>query len=268
MKTRIPGPLPILAALLLASMHALIVASPTSAVDSIWHLFGPGGGGWIEDVVAHPTNPQEVWAMTDLSGLFRSRDAGVTWRKMSADVERGVPARKQIISHKRQFAIDPQEPRLLYWGVCGMIWASHDGGVTWQAVFGVPPKVGDDKTPQLGHALACAADGTVYALDHESTLRVSRDHGATWTELTKPPRAKNSADTPAFPFLLADGTLCVACRPSRGLAISKDGGNTWEMNCRRASFSPHVPRRRAADCLRLIRPANCIAASTAAQVSR
>ena len=194
-----------------------------------WQPFGPGGGGWIEDVVAHPTNPKEVWAMTDLSGLFRSQDAGLTWRKMSADVERGVMARKQIVSHNRQFAIDPKDSKHMYWGVCGMIWASHDGGEHWQAVFGTAPKVGDDKTPQLGHAMACAADGSVYALDHESTLRVSRDHGATWTELTKPPVAKNSADTPAFPLFLADGTLCVSCRPSPGLAVSRDDGKTWEL---------------------------------------
>jgi photosystem II stability/assembly factor-like uncharacterized protein len=208
---------------------SLICTSPLQAAQPTWQPFGPGGGGWIEDVVAHPTNPREVWAMTDLSGLFRSQDAGVTWRKMSADVERGVLARKQITSHNRQFAIDPKNPERMYWGVCGMIWASQDGGVTWRAVFGTPPQVGDDKTPHLGHAIAVAPDGVVYALDHDSVLRASRDHGATWVELSKPPVAKNSADTPAFPLVLADGTLCVACRPSPGFAVSRDGGQTWEM---------------------------------------
>ena len=138
----------------------------TALADSTWHPFGPGGGGWIEDVIAHPTRANEVWAMTDLSGLFRSQDAGVTWRKMSADVERGVVARKQIASHNRQFAIDPQEPRHMYWGVCGMIWASHDGGASWQAVYGTPPAPGDDKRTGLGHAMTVANDGAVFAL-HE-----------------------------------------------------------------------------------------------------
>ena len=105
-----------------------LLASSALAAET-WQPFGPGGGGWIEDVVAHPTNAKEVWAMTDLSGLFRSQDAGLTWRKMSADVERGVMSRKQIVSHNRQFAIDPKEPQHMYWGTCGMIWASRDGGV-------------------------------------------------------------------------------------------------------------------------------------------
>jgi hypothetical protein len=131
-------------------LSLLLITTSALAVET-WHPFGPGGGGWIEDVVAHPTHPKEVWAMTDLSGLFRSQDAGVTWRKMSADVERGVVARKQITSHNRQFATDPVDSKHMYWGVCGMIWASHDGGVSWQPVFGTAPKVGDDKTPHLGH---------------------------------------------------------------------------------------------------------------------
>ncbi|MDI1311836.1 hypothetical protein [Prosthecobacter sp.] len=210
-------------------LFLFLLTSLLKAENSTWHPFGPGGGGWIEDVVAHPTNPQEVWAMTDLSGLFRSQDAGLTWRKMSADVERGVMARKQIASRGRQFAIDPKNPQHLYWGTCNMIWASHDGGVKWQAVYGKPPAIGDDKTPGIGHTIAVSADGSVHALDHDSILRVSHDHGASWSELTAPPIAKNSSYTPAFPFFLADGTLCVACRPSPGLAISKDGGKTWSM---------------------------------------
>lgn len=208
---------------------SLLLLSTSAFAEPTWQPFGPGGGGWIEDVVAHPTNPKEVWAMTDLSGLFRSQDAGLTWRKMSADVERGVVARKQITSHNRQFAIDPLESNHMYWGVCGMIWASHDGGCTWQAAFGTAPKVGDDKTPHLGHAMAVSRKGEVVALDHDSVLRLSRDHGATWTELARPPVATNSADTPAFPLFLVDGTLCVACRPSTGMAVSRDEGKTWQL---------------------------------------
>lgn len=211
-------------------MKLLVLFLTTTALaQPTWQPFGPGGGGWIEDVVAHPTNPKEVWAMTDLSGLFRSQDAGLTWRKMSADVERGVMSRKQIVSHNRQFAIDPREPQHMYWGTCGMIWASHDGGASWQAVFGKAPSVGDDQTPSIGHAITVRADGGVYALDHDSVLRVSRDHGSTWAELVKPPVAKNSRGTPAFPFFLADGTLCVSCRPSPGLAVSRDDGKTWQL---------------------------------------
>ncbi|MCX7827109.1 MAG: hypothetical protein N2689_16385, partial [Verrucomicrobiae bacterium] len=41
----------------------------TGATEVVWQPFGPSGGGWIEDVVAHPANPAEVWAMTDISGL-------------------------------------------------------------------------------------------------------------------------------------------------------------------------------------------------------
>lgn len=243
------------------------MASSALAAET-WQPFGPGGGGWIEDVVAHPTSPKEVWAMTDLSGLFRSQDEGITWRKMSADVERGVLGRKQITSHNRQFAIDPVDSKHMYWGVCAMIWASHDAGSTWQAVFGAAPKIGDDKTPHLGHAMAVSKNGEIVALDHKSVLRVSRDHGATWTELTPPPVAKNSSDTPAFPLFLADGTLCVSCRPSPGLAVSRDGGKSWQLQLSESIILNAQATPEGAGVLHSIRPANCTAVSMAARASR
>lgn len=117
----------------------------------------------------------------------------------------------------------------MYWGVCSMIWASHGGGEHWQPVFGKAPAMGDDQTPATGHAIAVCGNGSVYAMDHDSVMRVSRDHGATWAELAQPPVVKNSRDTPAFPFFLADGTLCVSCRPSPGMAVSRDDGKTWQI---------------------------------------
>jgi len=115
------------------NLLALLFVS-TALAGPTWDPFGPGEGGWIEDVVAHATNPKEVWAMTDLSGLFRSQDAGLTWRKMSAGVERGVVARKQIVLRTMRTICDRSEdPRNMYWGACNMIWASHDGGVIWSS---------------------------------------------------------------------------------------------------------------------------------------
>lgn len=55
----------------------LFLLTTTAFAESIWQPFGPGGGGWIEDVVAHPTTPKEVWAMTDQSALSRSKDAAL-----------------------------------------------------------------------------------------------------------------------------------------------------------------------------------------------
>ena len=71
------------------------VVSTSVMADSTWQPSGPSGGGWIEDVVPHPTNLQEVWAMTDLSRLFRSQDAGVMWRQpMGVKPARGIASRR------------------------------------------------------------------------------------------------------------------------------------------------------------------------------
>jgi len=194
-----------------------------------WEGFGPSGGGWIEDVVAHPTNPNEAWCLTDLSGLFRTRDGGRTWVKMSAAIEHALLARKQITSFNRCFAIDPRDPQHMYWGVYGMVWASHDGGETWERAFGEVPAFGDDRALRRTMTVAVAYDGTVYCLDGDLTLRASADHGRTWRELGRPPVKVASSQTPPFPVAAPDGTLYVSGRSPEGLAASRDGGKTWSL---------------------------------------
>jgi photosystem II stability/assembly factor-like uncharacterized protein len=195
----------------------------------LWEHFGPGGGGWIEDVVEHPTNPLELWCMTDLSGLYQSTDAGITWRKRSGPVERGILARKMIASHNRQFCIDPNDPRHMYWGVAQMIWASHDGGETWSAVYGDAPTFGDDKTPHLGMAVTVGRNGAVFAYGQDGMLRTSRDHGQSWQDVARPPIKTNHATDPAFPLAAPDGTLYLTGRSPEGLAVSRDDGRTWQV---------------------------------------
>lgn len=194
-----------------------------------WESFGPSGGGWIEDVVAHPTDPNEAWCMTDLTGLFRSRDAGKSWVKKTAAIEHAILARKQITSCNRAFAIDPRDPRHMYWGVYGMVWASHDGGETWEKVLGTIPEFGDEKALRRPMTVSVGCDGTVYGLEGDLTLRASADHGKTWRELAKPPVKLASSETPPFPVAAPDGTLYVSGRSPEGLAVSRDGGKTWSL---------------------------------------
>lgn len=202
---------------------------PTPVPSSRWEPVGPSGGGWIEDVVAHPTRPEEVWCMTDLTGLFRSRDRGLTWAKKTAAVEQAILARKQIASHNRQFAIDPREPQHLYWGVADMVWASHDGGETWEKSWGQLPPFGDEASLKRPITVSVGPRGAVFTLDAALALRASLDHGRTWRTLTSPPVTMADRETPPFPVAAPDGTLYVSGRSPEGLAVSKDGGKSWTL---------------------------------------
>ncbi len=36
----------------------------------IWHLAGPGGGGWIQSLVFDPHNPETLYAGDDVGGFY------------------------------------------------------------------------------------------------------------------------------------------------------------------------------------------------------
>ncbi len=52
-----------------------------------WKTIGQGGGGNIVDVVCHPTDSNIVWVVTDLTGIFKSKDGGITYDRMSGAIE-------------------------------------------------------------------------------------------------------------------------------------------------------------------------------------
>ncbi len=216
----------VIAALLLFRVNAVL---GDTGGKPLWEGFGPGGGGWIEGVLTHPTNPLEAWCVTDITGLFQTLDGGLTWREKGASVEHKMMARKQITSFNRVLAIDPKEPRHIYWGTSNMVWASRDGGETWEPAYGSPPAFGDAKPLGQGITLSVGPDGTVYALDFALVLRASRDNGRTWAELSRPPVKVAHPFTPPFPVAGLDGTLYVSGRSPEGLAVSHDGGRTWKL---------------------------------------
>ncbi len=48
-----------------------------SSEFATWKSIGQGAGGILVDFVCHPTNPNIVWVVSDLTGIFKSIDGGV-----------------------------------------------------------------------------------------------------------------------------------------------------------------------------------------------
>ena len=74
----------------------------------------------VNGLAVHPSNPKVIYvAMRD--GVFRSEDAGRSWRR--AEGPTNVAA----------VAVNPQRPSEVYAAtVDGTIWASTDGGQRWE----------------------------------------------------------------------------------------------------------------------------------------
>ena len=113
----------------------LVLAGPATtageAAGPEWVAVGPdGGGGWWEILVS-PSDPDVIYAGSELSGLFRSTDAGRSWTAIVGD-----PVRLQLL------AVHPTRPDVLFasYGFTGNgpplfgLNRSSDGGATWRSI--------------------------------------------------------------------------------------------------------------------------------------
>jgi len=133
----------------------------------------------VTAVRVSPHDPREIWVGTEPSRLFRSPDAGKTWREHpnltkqpSAD-EWSFPPRPDT-HHVRWIEIDATDPERVYVGIeAGALLVSEDGGETWTDR--------PDGARRDNHALATHPDapGRVYSAAGDGYAE-STDGGLAW----------------------------------------------------------------------------------------
>jgi len=137
-------------------------------------------------VVRSPTEPDVLWQQNHI-GVWRSEDAGRTWRDLTAKplVDFGFP----IAVHPQKAAtawIVPMESDARRVAVDGalVVMRTDDGGATWtEGREGLPQENAWDFP--LRHALDVSPDGRTLAFGTTSgNLYVSPDGGRTWTTVT------------------------------------------------------------------------------------
>lgn len=229
--------------------------------------------------VLDPQNPGVYLAglssdIPEYSGIFRSGDSGLTWKRISeADLKavwciaiwprdsrvlavgtedgvvvsrdageswtRVTPSGSRGPKPVVSLAFDGTDPKVLYAGTPHLPWKTVDGGTTWNSIH----------TGMLD-------DSDVFSIhvDASSRLRVfasacsgiyrSSNSGARWTKLTGAHgasyRTYQITQDPARPNILFAGTTL-------GLAKSIDGGTTWRrlstQSTRSIAFDPYRPGR-------------------------
>src|SRR2546426_1127800 len=179
--------------------------------------------------------------------LFRSRDFGQTWDRISPDLTTNDPAKQQqeqsggvtvdnssAETHTTIYAIaeSPKNPNVVWVGTDdGNLQLTRDGGKTWtnvaRGIKGLPPQAWVSSI-DAGHF----DEGTVYATfdlhmfgDPRPYAYRSGDYGKTWSALVTPDGpvrgyAHVIKEDLANPDLLFLGT-------ELGLWVSLDGGKQW-----------------------------------------
>jgi hypothetical protein len=202
---------------------------------------------WNTPIHLSPTQPDTMYIGSQF--LFRTRDRGETWEKISPDLTTNDPKRQQQLqsggltidnstaeNHTTIFSISesPKNKDVVWVGTDdGYIQVTRDGGKTWtnvtKSLSGVPANTWVS-TVEAGRF----DEGTAFAtLDGHTTgdmktwVYKTTDFGQTWTSLTPATDALKDAGYAHVirqdlenPDLLFLGT-------ELGLYISVDGGASW-----------------------------------------
>ena len=157
----------------------------------------------IGDVTLDQSNPNLVWVGTGEpqnrqssgwgNGVYKSTDAGNTWRHMGLDATK----------HIGRILIHPRNPDIVYVAAVGDLWGpneergvfrTQDGGETWENVLQI-----DEHTGAIDLAMDPGDPNTIFAAMYQrqrtgwgfngggpgSGLYRTFDGGANWTELTE-----------------------------------------------------------------------------------
>jgi xyloglucan-specific exo-beta-1,4-glucanase len=202
-----------------------------------------------ERLMVNPFDSKVVLFGSRQDGLWRSTDAGKTWKRVEA-----LPAKLEKEVGILSIAFDPQKSGLVYLSAYGDgVYQSADAGVTWRKVKDSPSQV---------NRLAVAKDGTLYATGNANP-KVSKYRDGQWRDIT-PTQTESSfnalAVNPANPehVLVSLGET-----PKPEIYQSTNGGQSWRKQSRQIQytvpwwkqanlqlawiaaleFDPHVPNR-------------------------
>src|SRR5262245_1618888 len=126
--------LPSLAFAVLAGPAAAAATIPGSAYDQLhWRLLGPFRGGWATCTSGVPGDPATFYFGSADGGLFRSTDAGITWRPLFD---------RQGSASIGTLALAPSDPKVIWLGTGQVhqrwdivsgdgVYRSTDGGETF-----------------------------------------------------------------------------------------------------------------------------------------
>jgi photosystem II stability/assembly factor-like uncharacterized protein len=189
--------------------------------------WGPPGGisGNPIDLQCDPRNPDRIFANNYQGGNYLSEDGGKTWK----DASNGYTG-AQIIS----LSVDPDHPATVYSSGRNGVWRSTDAGQTWQAIL----NLSDDQIyfPEWGAIRVDPSQPERIILGVEG-IYYSNNQGQSWSyhmmlEVNPMAAVIEFAPSNARVLYMGGASANTMVHPEnfsgQGIAVSKDGGGTWE----------------------------------------
>ncbi len=196
-----------------------------------WQVLPAMHGKSIRALALAPSDPRILVAGA-LDGVFRSRDRGDHWERIS-------PAEHREIKNVESIAVDPVNPAVIYAGTWHLPWKTDDGGKSWHSI-----KTGVIDDSDVFAIVIHPASPTVVYMSACSGIYKSTTGGQTFRKVQGIPysarRTRALRMDPNDASILYAGT-------TEGLWKSSDSGATWKRMTPASTIVNDVlvdPRRR------------------------
>ncbi|MBV9129500.1 MAG: exo-alpha-sialidase [Verrucomicrobia bacterium] len=158
------------------------------------HLWQPGAGGMcLHTIVLDPSRPERVFIAISAAGVFRTDDAGLTWRPINRGLRSPyeLPDPDAQVGHcVHRIAIHPSRPEVLFMQKHWDVMRSDDAGETWHEIsgnlpsdFGFPIDVHANE-PETIYVIPIKSDSEHFPPDGKLRVYRSRTGGNEWQALT------------------------------------------------------------------------------------
>ena len=228
---------------------AMTQAAPAAPVEALWgdmqwRLVGPFRGGWGSMVVGMPGKPDSFVFGAAGGGVWRTDDAGETWRPIFDKGPQAIGAVAVAPSNADVIYIGAGQPEVRYDVQSGDgVYRSADGGKTWTHVGLKDTKyIGkiwiDPVNPDV---VMVAATGHHFGASPDRGVFRSEDGGKSWTHVLAIDDATGVSDLaqdPTDPNIIFAGAWQVrqypwqsyftrTAGPGSAIYKSSDRGRTW-----------------------------------------
>ncbi len=189
-------------------------ASAASQVQATWEQLPFAPAGDVLDLATSAADPDRVYAVSSVNGVYRSDDGGASWSPLDTEIT-------HVLAQALALRDDPD----VVLHSSGPLYRSDNGGYRWE-----PTGLGTTETSGYVRGLVELDDG-VLAVDGSSVIYRSTDGGLSWSTWSRPDFGRHSnpyeLDEDHF-FLQASGDVVLVARQGRGVWRSADRGLTWD----------------------------------------
>jgi photosystem II stability/assembly factor-like uncharacterized protein len=159
------------------------------------HHWQPGAGGMgLHTIVLDRSHPERIFGAISAAGVFRSDDAGETWRPMNRGLKSPyeLPDPDAEVGHcVHRIAMHPSRPNVLFMQKHWDVMRSDDAGESWHEVsgnlptdFGFPIDVHPHQ-PDTVYVVPIKSDSEHYPPEGKLRVYRSRTGGNEWEPLTE-----------------------------------------------------------------------------------